>query len=392
LPVCAKLRRDAFPICIVQWRDRIACEFAEIFILGEKVMRERLQQFGGFLAGMIIPNMGAFIAWGLITALFIPTGWIPNEFFSKVVGPMIVNLLPILIGYTGGKMIHGHRGGVVGAVATMGLIAGTGSPQFLGGMIAGPIGGWLIKKIDDALEDKVPLGFEMLVNNFSAGILGLVLVLVGMLVFGPILQAVSDAAGSLVNGLVTAGVLPLAALIIEPAKVLFLNNALNHGVLAPLGVAAAKDTGRAIHFLLETNPGPGLGLLAAYYVAGKGMMRNSSPSAMIIHFLGGIHEIYFPYVLAKPLMILAPIAGGLVANLWFTITGAGLVATPSPGSIFAYLAVTPPGQHFGVLIGVLLGAVVSFVVGAAVLRLRPMTETSTDKSEEPMPMSVPGLS
>ncbi len=353
-------------------------------------MRERLQSFGGFLAGMIIPNMGAFIAWGLITALFIPTGWIPNETFAKVVGPMIVNLLPILIGYTGGKMIHGHRGGVIGAVATMGVIAGSDIPQFLGGMIAGPIGGWLMKKVDGALEDKAPVGFEMLINNFSAGILGLILVLIGMLVIGPFVQGVSAVAGNIVNALVTARLLPLAALIIEPAKVLFLNNALNHGVLAPLGVAAAKDTGRAIHFLLETNPGPGLGLLAAYYVAGKGMMKSSSPGAMIIHFLGGIHEIYFPYVLAKPIMILAPIAGGLAANLWFTISGAGLVATPSPGSIFAYLAVTPPGQHFAVLGGVLLGAVASFLVGAFILRLRPMPEVAT-KDEVPMSIPIPGL-
>jgi mannitol PTS system EIICBA or EIICB component len=355
-------------------------------------MRERIQRAGGFLAGMIIPNIGAFIAWGLITALFIPTGWIPSERFAKVVGPMIVNLLPILIGYTGGKMIHGTRGGVLGAVAAMGVIAGSDIPQFLGAMIVGPIAGWLMKKVDGVLEDRTPIGFEMLVNNFSAGILGLILVLIGMVVIGPFVTAFSDVAGSIVNGLVTARLLPLAALVIEPAKVLFLNNALNHGVLAPLGVAAAKDTGKAIHFLLETNPGPGLGLLAAYYVAGKGMMKSSSPGAMIIHFLGGIHEIYFPYVLAKPLMILAPIAGGLVANLWFTITGAGLVATPSPGSIFAYLAVIPPGQHFAVLGGVVLGAVASFVVGALILRLRPVVETVEKPAESFNPASVPGLS
>lgn len=354
-------------------------------------MRERLQSFGGFLAGMIIPNMGAFIAWGLITALFIPTGWIPNETFAKVVGPMIVNLLPILIGFTGGKMIHGVRGGVVGAVATMGVIAGSDIPQFLGAMIAGPLGGWLMKKIDAMLEDRVPIGFEMLVNNFSAGILGLILVLLGILVIGPVVQAFSNLAGSIVNGLVEARLLPLAAIIIEPAKVLFLNNALNHGVLAPLGVAAAKDSGKAIHFLLETNPGPGLGLLAAYYVAGKGMMKNSSPGAMIIHFLGGIHEIYFPYVLAKPIMILAPIAGGLLADLWFTITGAGLVATPSPGSIFAYLAVTPAGQHIPVLTGVLIGAVASFLVGAAILRVRPIIEQAEDTASAGN-ASIPGLS
>ncbi|RMD55568.1 MAG: PTS mannitol transporter subunit IICB, partial [Candidatus Thermofonsia bacterium] len=338
-------------------------------------MRERLQQFGGFLAGMIIPNIGAFIAWGLITALFIPTGWTPNEKFGALVGPMILYLLPILIGYTGGKMVHGVRGGVVGATATMGVVVGADIPMFLGGMIMGPLGGWIMKKVDEVLEDKIPVGFEMLINNFSAGILAVILVLLANVVIGPAVNAVSNAAGSLVDALVSARLLPLAAIVIEPAKVLFLNNALNHGVLAPLGVAAVEESGRAIHFLLETNPGPGLGLLVAYYVAGKGLLKESAPGAMIIHFLGGIHEIYFPYVLAHPIMIVSMIAGGFAADLWFTILNAGLVATPSPGSIFAYLAVIPRGQHFAVLTGVLIGAVVSFAVGAFILRVRPVKET-----------------
>ncbi len=354
-------------------------------------MRERLQSFGGFLAGMIIPNIGAFIAWGLITALFIPTGWIPNEKFSEIVGPMILNLLPILIGYTGGKMVHGVRGGVVGATATMGVIVGADIPMFLGGMIMGPLSGWLIKKIDEVLEDKIPVGFEMLINNFSAGILAVILVLLANVAVGPVVESISDVAGNLVDAMVSARLLPLAAIIIEPAKVLFLNNALNHGVLAPLGVAAVEESGKAIHFLLETNPGPGLGLLVAFYVAGKGLLKESAPGAMIIHFLGGIHEIYFPYVLAHPIMILAMIAGGFAADLWFTILSAGLVATPSPGSIFAYLAVIPRGEHFAVLTGVLIGAVVSFFVGSFILRVRPVRETEETEEMEADAAGVPGL-
>ena len=354
-------------------------------------MRERIQQFGGFLAGMIIPNMGAFIAWGLITALFIPTGWVPNEQFGELVGPMIVYLLPVLIGYTGGKMVHGARGGVVGAAATMGVVVGADIPMFLGAMIMGPLGGWLMKKIDDGLEERIPIGFEMLVNNFSAGILAVILALLGNVIVGPIVTSISDAAGSLVDAMVNARLLPLAAIIIEPAKVLFLNNALNHGVLAPLGVAAAEETGRALHFLLETNPGPGLGLLIAYYVAGKGLLKESAPSAMIIHFLGGIHEIYFPYVLAHPIMILSVISGGLAADLWFTVMNAGLVATPSPGSIFAYLAVIPRGQHFAVLTGVFIGVVVSAAVGMVILRLRPVQEEEPEEEMEAGTAGVPGL-
>ena len=337
-------------------------------------MKEKIQQLGGFMAGMVVPNIGAFIAWGLITALFIPSGWLPNATFVKLVGPMITYLLPLLIGYTGGKMIHGVRGGVVGAAVTMGMIVGASVPMFLGGMIMGPIGGWAIKQVDHLLEDRIPVGFEMLINNFSAGILIVPLVLIAQLVIGPVVGGFSTAAGAVVDMLVKARLLPLCAIIIEPAKILFLNNALNHGVLAPLGVAAAKESGHAIHFLLETNPGPGLGLLCAFFFAGKGMLKQSAPGSMIIHFLGGIHEIYFPYVLAHPIMILSVICGGFAADLWFVVSGAGLVATPSPGSIFAYLAVIPPGQHFQVLTGVAIGAVVSFLVGAFILKLNPVHE------------------
>jgi mannitol PTS system EIICBA or EIICB component len=357
-------------------------------------MRENMQRFGGFLAGMVIPNMAAFIAWGLITALFIPTGWLPNEGLAKMVGPILTYLLPLLVGYTGGKMVHGVRGGVVGAVATMGVVVGASIPVIMGGMVMGPLGGWLVKKIDEVLEDKIPVGFEMLINNFDAGILAGILAVLGMLVVGPVVQSVSDFAGGIVNSMIAANILPLAALVIEPAKILFLNNAINHGVLGPLGVIAAKDSGQAIHFMLESDPGPGLGLLVAFYVAGKGMLKDSAPTAMIIHFLGGIHEIYFPYVLAHPVMVLAMIAGGMSADLWFNISGAGLVATPSPGSIFAYIAVTPKGGFLPVFTGVLIGAVVSFLVGSFILKVFPVKEEEAEAETVEAPAAgsvVPGL-
>src|SRR6266852_4772713 len=337
-------------------------------------MQERIQRFGGNLAAMVIPNIGAFIAWGLITAFVIPTGWTPNETIAKLVGPMITYLLPLLIGYTGGKLVYGHRGGVVGAIVTAGIIIGSSVPMFLGAMIVGPLGGFLIKMFDRATQEKIPSGFEMLTNNFSAGILGAILAVLGLVAIGPVLDAFSNALGGFVHALINAGVLPLADIPIEVAKVLFLNNAINHGVLAPLGVIDAAKNGRAIEFLLETNPGPGLGLLLAYTVAGKGMAKLSAPGAIIIHFFGGIHEIYFPYVLSHPVMILAMWAGGICADLTFVAFNAGLVATPSPGSIFAYLAVTPPGQHLGVLSGVAVGAIASFAVGSLILKLYPVKQ------------------
>jgi mannitol PTS system EIICBA or EIICB component len=346
---------------------------------------ERIQRYGGYLAAMVLPNIGAILAWGLITAFVIPTGWTPNETLAKLVGPMITYLLPILIGYTGGKLVYGHRGGVVGAVATAGIVVGADVPMFLGAMIAGPIGGFLIKKFDDLTQESVPSGFEMLVNNFSAGILGAILAVVGVLGIGPVISWGSERLGNLVDGIISAGLLPLADIPIEVGKVLFLNNAINHGVLAPLGVAEVAENGRAIHFLLETNPGPGLGLLLAFMFFGKGMAKLSAPGSIIIHFFGGIHEIYFPYVLSHPIMIVAMWAGGMSADFVFAATKAGLVATPSPGSIFAYLAVTPPGQHFGVLLGVATGAVASFLVGSLILRVYPVKETEEEAQMEGTP-------
>jgi mannitol PTS system EIICBA or EIICB component len=306
-------------------------------------IKASIQRVGGYLAGMVMPNIAAFIAWGLITALFIPTGWIPNHFLAQLVNPMILVLLPVLIGYTGGRLVHGQRGAVVGAVATVGIVVGANIPMFLGAMIIGPLTAYILKLFDGLIKDKVKPGFEMLIDNFSAGIIGGGMALLGIWAIGPAVDKVTTWAGSGVNYLVNHHLLPLASLIVEPGKVLFLNNAINHGVLAPLGVAESHSLGKSILFMIESNPGPGLGLLLAYLVFGPRSLRPTVPAAIVVQFLGGIHEIYFPYVLMKPRLILATIAGGASGVLTFMVTGAGLVATPSPGSIFAYMAVTPKG-------------------------------------------------
>ena len=329
--------------------------------------RARIQRFGGYLAGMIMPNIGAFIAWGLITALFIKTGWTPNATLSALVDPMIKYLLPLLIGYTGGNMVHGRRGAVIGAVGTIGVIVGSEVPMFLGAMIMGPLAAYLLKLVDNALHGKIKAGFEMLVANFSLGILGGILAIVGVLGVGPVVSALTTAAGSGVNFLVSSGLLPLVSIIVEPAKVLFLNNAINHGVLSPLGVAQAAQSGKSILFMVETNPGPGLGVLTAYLLFGPKRLRPSVPGAMVIHFLGGIHEIYFPYVLMKPRLIIASICGGAAGLATALIFRVGLVAPPAPGSIFAYLAVTPRGNFLGVLAAIVVATAVSFVVASALL-------------------------
>ena len=226
-------------------------------------MKEKVQVFGRFLSGMVMPNIGAFIAWGLITALFIETGWFPNETFAKLVTPMSSMLLPLVIAYTGGEVVAGKRGGVIGAIATMGVIVGSDIPMFIGAMIVGPLSAWILKKFDQAIEGHTPAGFEMLVNNFSLGIIGAILALLAMKGITPLVNGLNEAMRAGVGFFVDHRLLPLTSVFIEPAKVLFLNNAINHGILSPMGIQQVEEVGKSIFFLLEANPGPGLGVLLA---------------------------------------------------------------------------------------------------------------------------------
>lgn len=328
----------------------------------------KVQNFGRFLSNMVMPNIGAFIAWGIITALFIPTGWTPNETLAKLVGPMITYLLPLLIGYTGGRMAGGERGGVVGAITTMGVIAGADMPMFLGAMIAGPLGGWAIKRFDRMVDGKIKSGFEMLVNNFSAGIIGMLLAVLAFLAIGPLVEILSKGLAAGVNLMVTYNMLPLSSIFVEPAKILFLNNAINHGIFSPLGIQQATATGKSIFFLIEANPGPGMGVLIAYMVFGRGNAKQSAGGAAIIHFLGGIHEIYFPYVLMNPRLLIAVILGGMTGVFTLSMLGGGLVSPASPGSILAVLAMTPKGAYFANIAAIVAAFAVSFVVSAILLK------------------------
>ncbi|WP_421266917.1 PTS mannitol transporter subunit IICBA [Aeromonas veronii] len=328
----------------------------------------KIQNFGRFLSNMVMPNIGAFIAWGFITALFIPTGWLPNDTLAKLVGPMITYLLPLLIGYTGGKLMGGERGGVVGAITTMGVIVGTDIPMFMGAMMVGPLGGWAIKHFDKAMDGRVKSGFEMLVNNFSAGLIGMLLAILAFFVIGPFVKVLSGLLAGGVGFLVENHMLPLTSIFVEPAKILFLNNAINHGIFSPLGIQQATEHGSSIFFLIEANPGPGMGVLLAYMVFGRGAAKQSAAGASIIHFFGGIHEIYFPYVLMNPRLILAVIAGGMTGVFTLTLFNAGLVSPASPGSIFAVLLMTPKASLIGVALSIISATLVSFLVAAVFVR------------------------
>ncbi|ELY3855561.1 PTS mannitol transporter subunit IICBA [Providencia huaxiensis] len=345
----------------------------------------KVQNFGRFLSNMVMPNIGAFIAWGLITALFIPTGWWPNETLAQLVGPMITYLLPLLIGYTGGRLVGGERGGIVGAITTMGVVVGADMPMFMGAMIAGPLGGFAIKRFDRWVDGKVKTGFEMLVNNFSSGIIGMLLAILAYLAIGPLVAGLSKILAAGVNVMVENNLLPLTSIFVEPAKILFLNNAINHGIFSPLGIQQAAETGSSIFFLIEANPGPGLGVLLAYMFFGKGNAKQSAPGAAIIHFFGGIHEIYFPYVLMNPRLILAVILGGMTGVFVMNLFNAGLVSPASPGSIFAVLLMTPKSSLVGVILSVTSATVVSFLVSAILLkRTRVGDEDELDNATKKM--------
>ena len=334
-------------------------------------MREAVQRFGRSLSAMVMPNIGAFIAWGLITAMFIPGGWLPNEHLAKMVSPMLKYLLPTLIAFTAGKNVSGYRGGVAGAVAAMGVIIGTDTPMFLGAMIVGPIAGWCVKKFDNLVKGKVGAGFEMLVDNFSLGIIAMLLAIAGYLLIGGVVEGLSNALGSGVNWMLRHKLNPLLSLIVDPAKVVFLNNAVNHGIMTPLGIQQAAEMGHSMLFLVDPNPGPGLGILLACWVFGKGMTKQSAPGAAVIQLFGGIHEIYFPYVLARPLLLLPVIIGNICALSFFTLTDFGLVAPASPGSLISIILMSPRGRTLIGILGVFIATAISFLLSIPIIKARP---------------------
>ena len=341
-------------------------------------LRQSVQKFGRTLSAMVMPNIGAFITWGLLTALFIPTGWCPDETLAKIGGPMMTYLLPLMIAFTAGYNVYGHRGGLIGAIATAGVVAGSDIPMFIGAMMLGPFSAWCIKSFDKKLGEKTSAGFEMLVNNFSIGIIGMILAVIGYLVVGDVIEWVTGWLKDGVSVLISHRLLPLVSVIVEPAKVLFLNNAVNHGICTPIGVQEVNEFGRSVVFMIESNPGAGLGILMLF---GQGAAKQSAPGAAVIHFFGGIHEIFFPYVLAQPLLLIATICGSASALLFYSLTGAGLVAPASPGSFIVFITMAPKGYTLVTIAGVLISFIVSFAIASFVVRFAKLT-TKTDLTEQ----------
>ena len=309
-------------------------------------MKAKVQSFGRFLSGMVMPNIGAFIAWGLITALFIPSGWLPNEQLAKMVGPFLTYVLPLLIAFQGGKIVGGLRGAIMGAIATVGVICGTTYTMFMGAMVMGPLAGLVIKKFDAAVDGRIKPGFEMLINNFSVGILGMVMAILGFYLIGPVMGIILSFLTAGVQILLQAGIFPLIGVFVEPAKVLFLNNAINHGIFTPLGAEQVAETGKSIFYMIETNPG-----------------------ALIIHLLGGIHVNSFPYILMNPALLLATISGSVAALFYNMIFDLGLSGPPAPGSLISYLAMAPKGSTLSVILSIVIAAAVSFIIASPIIKM-----------------------
>lgn len=332
------------------------------------MIRSNVQKIGSFISSMIIPNIGAFIAWGFIAAIFSPTGWFPNERISTLIDPLKNYLLPLLVGYTGGKVTGGARGGIVASIATIGVICGANIPMILGAIIIGPVSGYLIKKLDIKLKDKISYGFEMLVNNFSLAFMGIILAIIGLVIIGPSIIIVDKIMNKGVYFIIRNGLLPLLAIFIEPIKVLFLNNVMNHGIINIIAMDQITEYGKSILYLLEANPGPGLGVILSYYIYSKGVMKQFVPSAAIIQFFGGIHEIYFPYILLNPQLLIAAIIGNAVSIMIFLIFNTGLISLASPGSIFSIMMLSYKGDILKNLLGVFGGAIVSFFIATILLK------------------------
>ncbi|WP_295164043.1 PTS mannitol transporter subunit IICBA [uncultured Buchnera sp.] len=334
-----------------------------------RLIRLQIQNFGQFLSNMIMPNISIFITWGIMNALFVPLGWQPNKILAQLIPPIIFYLLPILIGYTGGRLIAGERGGLVGSISTIGMITSTDIPMFLGGMICGPLGAWIIKVFDQIVKNRIKSGFEMLVNNFSIAIIGMFLTIISFFLIGPLIEWTSNSLGSILKIIINFNLLPLIAFIIEPAKVFFLNNAINHGIFSPLGIQEISENKSSLFFLIESNPGPGLGVLIACFFFGKEKLYKSSGGAAIIQFLGGIHEIYFPYVLMKPILMISLILGSMTSIFMLVFFKGGLISAVSPGSILSILAMTKKGLYFANCISVFSSFLISFLSAALFFKI-----------------------
>lgn len=345
---------------------------------------KKIQRVGKFYTRIIMRNIGIFIFIGLLSVIFHEQGWLPNKNIYAISQLAYQMILPFMIAYEGGQMLGGTAGGIQAVLAVSGVLVANPSVGFFCGMLMGPLAGWLWKWEERWVIGKWGASMQMLVKNLCMGLTGGVLALLGFYLLSPLLSAAARGISYGVNILVEHRMLGALNVVIEPAKVFFLNNMMEHSVLVPLGMTQAQQTGSSILFLLESNPGPGLGLLCALYYV-KREKRSEYASAILAEAAGGIHEVYFSCVWSNLKLLVPLILGGVSGTLCFEILGAGAQSAVSPGSVFTILLMAGKQRTIPVLIGVCVSALVTFAGSLLLLRGKNKKEDSgmkIDRKEE----------
>lgn len=359
-------------------------------------MRNAIHKFGKFYSNIMINMIGIFIFVGILSVIFGDYGWAPNENIYAISQFVYSYVIPALIAYAAGNHMGqiyekrpdvpktgiNHAGGAIAVMAAAGIMIADKNCAILGAMILGPVCGLLWKHVLEPLTRKAVQGMEMLTRNLVAAIVGAAFSITAYYVLTPVLSAVTHVIMMGVDWLIAHKLICLTSVLIEPAKVFFLNNSIHHGILLPLAMQQAEQSGSSMLFLLETNPGPGLGVLLALWLSNR-KKRKEYAAYMFVECIGGIHEIYFPEVLANLWLLLALIPGGMAGILCmsvFHVASAGLV---SPGSILTLLFMS--GHHvLGTLFAVAISTAVSCAIAFFILKRQGKwyTEAAISAQEE----------
>lgn len=342
---------------------------------------KNIHKIGKFYTRIIMKHIGIFIFIGFLSVVFHDHGWFPNEDIYAISQLMYWTVLPAFIAFEGGRMIAGAEGGILAVLAISGLLLSENSIGLLGAMLIGPFAGKLWKYEEQFVERYAGPSFQMLVRNLLIGVCGGILSVLGYFLVSPVLGVVVKTAYGAIDWLVSSQLIGLISIVIEPAKVFFLNNVINHTILVPIGIGQMQEAESSILFLLEANPGPGLGMMAALCYRNK-EKRSEYVSAMIAQTAGGIHEVYFPFVLSDLRLLIPLILGGIAGNLCFGIMGAGLQGMVSPGSIFTIILMAGRENSIPVLMGICVSAVLSFAGSLVVMRWGTQRKIRQQQGEE----------
>lgn len=328
---------------------------------------KKLHKVGKFYTRIIMNNIGIFIFIGILSVIFNDHGWLPDKNMYAISQLAYKVILPSFIAYEGGRSVGGKEGGIAGVLAISGVIWHESSAELLGAMLLGPAAGYLWKKECLWVEKYFPSCMQMLGKNMLLGTTGALFSAADIYLILPLLKQTAALFFSWISFLTRCNMTACLSFFIEPAKVFFLNNVVNHMMLVPAGMEQIQETGSTILFLLETNPGPGIGVILALFYAKK-LHKNETASVLTAHALGGIHEVYFPFILADLRLLPAVILGGLAGNISFHISKAAVKGMVSPGSIFSILIMADSGCRWKILAGILLSAIVSFLTGILILK------------------------